>query len=154
MFEFQGPELMTCGPYRPITLTTFSARITDIHPRASVIFNKDADTHVPTLKMDFEIDGGSMSDLTTLIMLKDPKKGVVIRQEEVALGAFENPSIKDAVVWTLESEGVKLWWPVGYGEQCLYDVEVILLGPVSPYPPFDILWLMYHSVFVLERRDH
>ena len=149
----QGPELMTCGPYRPITLKTFTARIADIHPRASVLFNKDTDTYVPTLKMDLEIDGWSMSDLTTLIMLKDPKKGSVIRQEEVGLGTFEKRAIRDAVVWTLEGEGMKLWWPVRYGEQCLYNVEVILLGLVSHFCPLDMLLLMSRWIYVLEWSD-
>jgi beta-mannosidase len=145
---------MTCGPYRPIILTTFTAHITDVHPRTSVTFNKEAGTYLPALKVDFDIDGASIPNLTTRIVLRNPQGGNVIRQEDVALGTVEKQLVKDAVVWKLESEEVKLWWPVGYGEQSLYDVEVILLGPVSRFCALDILALMHRWVYVLEWKDH
>jgi beta-mannosidase len=131
---------MTCGPYRPIILRTFTARIADVYPRAFVTFNKEADTYLPVLKLDLEIDGGSnIPNLTTRIVLKDCPGGNAIRQEEVGLGDGERRLVKDVVVWELEREGVKLWWPVGYGEQCLYDVEVVLLGPVCLLCALDIV---------------
>src|SRR5687768_6725644 len=36
IFSFKGPELMTCGPYRNITLLTYAARIEDFYPQASI----------------------------------------------------------------------------------------------------------------------
>lgn len=35
--------------------------------------------------------------------------------------------IKDFIDWVFEKDEVALWWPVGYGDQVLYEVEIILM---------------------------
>lgn len=123
---------MTCGPYRPITLTSFAARIKGLHPRSSVSFNKATNTFLPLLKLDIALDGlpgpGLVQGLD--ITLKD-SAGAVIKADRLDFHEDNRTTfIVDAVVWKLGSEGVKLWWPVGYGEQNLYDVQVDLLDLV------------------------
>ncbi|KAF8073394.1 glycoside hydrolase [Lyophyllum atratum] len=126
-----GPELMTVGPYRPITLKTYSARLSEVHTRASVSFDETSGAPSPILKVDVKLDGSLDPELvhSLEVVLKDTV-GKEIRRGQVALqDASATSVVRDAVVWNLESEEVKLWWPVGYGEQNLYNVEANLVGP-------------------------
>ncbi|KAF9052310.1 glycoside hydrolase [Hymenopellis radicata] len=87
-----GPELMTCGPHRPITLKTYAAKMSEVQTRASVL-----------------------GDIGTQLKID------VVKEARVGLGT--------QVDWTFSKDEIKLWWPVGYGEQALYDVKLELLGP-------------------------
>ncbi|KAG6853109.1 hypothetical protein C0991_006799 [Blastosporella zonata] len=124
----QGPELMTAGPYRPITLKTYSARLNEVHTRASVSFDKTTGAPSPSLKVDVLLEGSSIFEAVEVV-LKD-STGKELKREQKALPNNVN-AIPDVVVWNLSTEEVKLWWPVGYGEQNLYDVQVSLIGLVS-----------------------
>ncbi|KAF4615614.1 hypothetical protein D9613_012895 [Agrocybe pediades] len=161
-----GPELMTCGPYRPITLHLYSTRIADVYARTHI--------HDPSagsekceigLEVDVSLEGRHSDDkdkekgkLQLFVRLLDEKQGHVIRsdyvdiddtkikwtrpQDEVEVRAEDDtdllyPTSKDGLEWDgwgvlawkdLQKDGsVKLWWPVGYGEQSLYTLEVYLL---------------------------
>ncbi|KAG6856280.1 hypothetical protein H0H87_005890 [Tephrocybe sp. NHM501043] len=121
-----GPELMTAGPYRPITLKTYSARLNEVHTRASVSFHKITGVSASYLKVDVIIEGSAISEAVEVV-LKD-SAGKELKRERVVLK--ENATtVCDLVAWNLSSEDVRPWWPVGYGEQNLYDVQVSLIGP-------------------------
>jgi beta-mannosidase len=132
--------LLTCGPYRPITLKTYTARIADVHTRASVSFNNDTGAFLPVLKLDVALEGSFPAGLTQslLVTLKDTQ-GNEIRNQQLPLQGDSDELLKDAVVWKLGNNGVNLWWPVGYGEQNLYDVEVILLSQVRLGVPIFVI---------------
>ena len=115
---------MTCGPYRPISLVTYTTRIESANTRASA-------SVTPALSLGLKVDLAVMGDLANVraakVALKD-WKGNLVRVEEVQLvGAAV---LKDVINWDLTDE-VELWWPVGYGRQRLYTVEIYLLGEVS-----------------------
>lgn len=66
--------------------------------------------------------------------------GKVIRTADVDLkinsvqkGDSEEGGVEVANVieWDFEGAEVQLWWPIGYGSQHLYTVEVTLLDQVS-----------------------
>ncbi|QRV83983.1 beta-mannosidase [Ceratobasidium sp. AG-Ba] len=109
-----GPELMTVGPYRPIYLHTFKTRITDLHAKASV-------SAVPSLSRSLELTptlSGNASDAVRMEISLESADGRVVRVEK-----FDHVS---KVEWAFKEGEVALWWPVGYGQQPLYTVEVIV----------------------------
>jgi len=60
-------------------------------------------------------------------------KANVLPNSKDAIDSPEDVVHTDIVVWKdLQDVGVELWWPVGYGEQNLYTVDVTLFGQVRP----------------------
>jgi len=130
---------MTCGPYRPITLSVLDVSISHVNTRALVAADLSR-----KLKIDVElyIDQPSKDVLKNLelsFVLKKHGNPKPIAEMRVGNCDFETiPGPEDITTVTIESavtcnfgndDGqVKLWWPVGYGEQALYDVEVELFG--------------------------
>ncbi|KAF7333055.1 hypothetical protein MVEN_02412100 [Mycena venus] len=112
-----GPELMTCGPYRPITLKTYSARIQEVYTHALL-----SDDNVPSLEVDVTLDGAL--DASLRIVLSDADNKTVLKSEDVPVAG---PSLASVVAWDLKGM-VEPWWPVGYGAQLLYTVSVLLLS--------------------------
>ncbi|EIN13700.1 glycoside hydrolase [Punctularia strigosozonata HHB-11173 SS5] len=123
-----GPELMTCGPYRPVKLISYTARLSCVHARASV--RPDLE---PSLSVDLDIDGRLQAVHSIRVRLFD-LQGNVLREHISA----ESPASDEAdrstlmhvpsvVTWGLK-DVVQLWWPVDYGDQALYLVNVELLG--------------------------
>ena len=106
-----GPILMTAGPWRPISLHTYNTRITDLRIQAEVSESLDANIKV-SLKV---------SSLTgqTAIALKD-QTGLVVRKSD-------SLNIRDGET-EVDFKGAKgdfdLWYPVGYGKQPIYTVQV------------------------------
>ncbi len=119
---------MTCGPYRPITLTTYSTRIHDFYPRTYT-------SPFITLKVDVELDGSPSTDAKALLITLKSVGGEVVRNEKCVCNLqTDSPYAKldNIVSWDdLQEKGVKLWWPFTYGKQALYDVEVSILDMVS-----------------------
>ncbi|KAI0326209.1 glycoside hydrolase [Cubamyces sp. BRFM 1775] len=122
----RGPELMTCGPYRPIKLISYNVRIDSIHARALV---SPAPELVPSLVLDATLSGDLSAVHSVAIVLRHCHDGV-LREETVILADTADCSSAEEyhgiINWAL-GEVVKLWWPVGYGTQRLYDVEVSIL---------------------------
>ncbi|CAE6466616.1 unnamed protein product [Rhizoctonia solani] len=111
-----GPELMTVGPYRPIHLHTYQARITDVYVRALV-------SPAPELSCAIEVTPtlhGNISDVTKFDISLHRPDGSIIRTQ-----TFDNGS---KIEWKLDDGEVSLWWPVGYGQQTLYLVNITAIG--------------------------
>ncbi|KAL5638363.1 hypothetical protein ACGC1H_005146 [Rhizoctonia solani] len=107
-----GPELMTVGPYRPIHLHIYKARIADVYVKALV-------SPAPELACAIEVTStihGNVSDVSKFeITLRRPDGSIVRTQ------TFDNGS---KIEWKLNDGEVSLWWPVGYGQHLLYDVDI------------------------------
>ncbi|KAF6759208.1 beta-mannosidase [Ephemerocybe angulata] len=127
-----GPELMTCGPYRGIRLTTYSVCIDKLafHPSAQLTVANGA--YDLSLSVDLRAIGqdATLADVkvvTTLTDADEPKTLVDVF-ESVGLDT-SNGTSKPVASWQrLQDKGVEPWWPVGYGKQKRYIVETRILG--------------------------
>ncbi|EPR75150.1 Beta-mannosidase [Leifsonia rubra CMS 76R] len=70
-------------------------------------------------------DGGRVHATVVVDRTVDTNLSVELRVEEVASTLIIPAGEREAVV-SLTLESVERWWPVGYGEQALYDVSVEL----------------------------
>lgn len=105
---------MTCGPYRPITLTTYDLRI-----QTMIALGDTADNLSLKVKLSFDgyISPGRRYAMTVTMKDKDER---VVRRERNTIQDLATLNI----LWPdLGSRGAELWWPVGYGAQNLYTVE-------------------------------
>lgn len=124
-----GPELMTVGPYRPIRLIAHTTRIQSIHTKALVSSDLE-----PSFSLDLMLKGHTSLADTARVTITDTASGDVIRSENASLtyadgGVPSGTSLSEDIVhWAFQKDEVALWWPVGYGKQALYQVEVVLLN--------------------------
>ena len=118
--------MMTCGPYRSISLITYAARIEAAKTRAIV---SAAPALSPSFKVDLVVSGDVSAVRGVKVVLKE-LDGTVVLEEKVQLSG--SATLKDVVSWDLGGK-VQLWWPVGYGNPTLYNVDIALLGDVSGY---------------------
>lgn len=109
-----GIDTASSGMWRPVTLHSWSgARLSSVRPLARLEGeNGRIEAHIDieraSLAGDIEVHLTSNGATTT--------------------GAV--PSGRSSVVATLELGEINRWWPVGHGEQVLYEAE-IALGPVD-----------------------
>ncbi|KAJ8089496.1 hypothetical protein PM082_014751 [Marasmius tenuissimus] len=120
-----GPELMTAGPYRPIELKTYTIQVSDIYARTSL----DANSFKRSLSLDITVKGSISVVKKARVSLAKWASETVVRSEEVPIPSLSSgDEIKNVLQWELTADEVSLWWPVGYGEQPLYDLKVEILG--------------------------
>lgn len=103
-----GPTLVTAGMWRPVRLERWStARIARVRPLVTV----DGTTGRVELLVDVE-----RATVEAGLRLEARVGGVsAVAEVEGASGSVR-----------LDVPGVELWWPRGYGEQPLYEVELTL----------------------------
>lgn len=121
----QGPELMTAGPYRAISLVTYIARIESANTRATV---SAAPELSPSLSVDLSLSGDVSAVKGVKVVLRG-LDGAVLHEEQVQQTSAQS-LLKDTVRWDLKDKA-QPWWPVGYGKQNLYNVDISLLDNVS-----------------------
>ena len=107
-----GPDVVTAGIWRPIAIEAWSgARIASVRPLVDV---RDG-VGILTARAELEpADAGRATPLRLTLNVA----GLSV--------SAEVPAGRTSVVLTAEVPDVRLWWPRGYGEQPLYDVELVL----------------------------
>jgi beta-mannosidase len=113
-----GPILMTVGPWKPIFIHSYNARLSDVRIHPLVDENLGAQIRVALAATSDVVRGK--------IILRAPDK-TVLHQGEVICKDGETATL----LVDLHSSSIQLWYPVGYGEQPLYACEVELLDEVS-----------------------
>ena len=116
---------MTVGPWRPIYLHSYHTRISDLHTSALVNESLDADLIVRIAVSPSE------TWTTAEVSLKDPagsESSIITSQSNINLN---NGPVR--LVFRFKNGEVKLWYPVGYGEQPLYEVQVRIYDGVRSF---------------------
>ncbi|NEA97753.1 glycoside hydrolase family 2 protein [Streptomyces sp. SID13726] len=109
-----GPTLVTAGIWRPVRLERWStARIARVRPLVRV------EQGLGVVELAVDVERARVEAPLTL---------------EATVGGERVRASVDGTqgVVRLEVPGVRLWWPRGYGEQPLYDVELTLLHEDRP----------------------
>ncbi len=108
---------MTVGPWKPITLETYDTRIDDIDIRSTI--SEQLDAHVA---VDFSLSHGERVIAT--VQIKDPSDQVIIGQNNLRVSSQGKAEFK------LSKGTYEPWYPVGYGKQPLYTIEISVANEV------------------------
>ncbi|MEU4744399.1 sugar-binding domain-containing protein, partial [Actinosynnema sp. NPDC023658] len=105
-----GPDLQTAGLWKPVRLERWdTARLARVRPLVTV----DADG-TGRVDVHLELDRAADRDYTAVVTVDDRTEAVAVTGDTAHLTVL----VPDA----------RLWWPVGYGDQPLYDLTVALLA--------------------------
>lgn len=104
--------MLTCGPWRPISLEVYHSRIADLY------FTTEVDKSLKSAEViaKAEVEGGGDGDEMLFEVSLDAK---VIGAERVTVE-------KCFATATFKSQNPKLWYPHTYGEQPLYVLSATL----------------------------
>ena len=122
-----GPLLLTCGPWRPVRLEAYRARIDDVR----VDYDVDLSGEQPAVTMRITVaavgwPGGAVGETRVAVSLDGERLYL-----SGALEAEDGAGGKETA-WRYTSEearipNAKLWWPRGYGDQHMYRVRIQLI---------------------------
>ncbi|RPA72159.1 glycoside hydrolase [Ascobolus immersus RN42] len=105
-----GPTLLTTGPWKPVYLETYEARISDIR------YDIDVPESLKDVKIvaTAEVEGSAQN-----VKFEVSLDGNVVETAEV--------NVKNGVAKAeIEVKNPQLWYPVRYGKQPLYTVKAVL----------------------------
>lgn len=112
---------MTTGPWKPISLDTYQTRISEVRVDANVSEELDAE-----VKVLFSLAGAKQKTKATVTLIS-ADDGTSIATKDVHLTAGDGG---ESITFKLEKDAFKLWYPVGYGKQPLYEATVELKNEV------------------------
>ena len=110
---------MTVGPWRPISLHTYDARLVDVRVSARVDAQLAAD-------LDVSFSLSKESTYAANVVLIDPSGSVIVGQSGIKVERS-----KACARFHFSKDEVELWYPVGYGKQPIYEVRVTIQDQVS-----------------------
>lgn len=118
---------MTVGPWKPIKLETFSTRITDVDVRVNIREDLYANVDV-----NFTLSSEALSGPVVIasVAIKTPSGDLVIGRPHGPIAAGGTASMN----FGMSKGAYDLWWPIGYGEQPLYTVEIAVADEVRFSP--------------------
>ncbi|VUC21450.1 unnamed protein product [Clonostachys rosea] len=109
-----GPVLMTAGPWKPVSLEVSSAFVQDVLTSYDV--HEDLTSVSGTVNVEFD---GSVDEIRVSIS----HQGAA-----VATASYTPTDSTASIAFEIFTPAApKLWYPKGYGEQAIYEVEVELV---------------------------
>ena len=115
-----GPILLTCGPWKPIVLETYTTRIDNARVDHNLL---EKDLSRAQVSVTASVSGYVGVAVEACVSLRGQRVAQVAL--EPAHGEDGEDKRNFAASFTVEKP--ELWWPHGYGPQPLYDVEVRVL---------------------------
>ncbi len=112
-----GPTLLTAGPWQPVYLEVYSARIADLYCPVEL----EANLERARIHVQITCEVSHASRLTALMLSLNLYAPDGTKIDEQTL-----PVTDDVVHATFVLDNPQLWWPRGYGEQPLYRIEAVL----------------------------
>ncbi|KAI0073012.1 glycoside hydrolase [Panus rudis PR-1116 ss-1] len=118
-----------CANTGPISLTTYTIRLNDVHVHTEVTPISGSNS---TLTIDVALEGNCAIAQSIQCTILD-STGRIIRDTESAIDpsvcAGNNVVLRGIASFVLKTDSdIKLWWPAGYGDQIMYDVNIKLWG--------------------------
>lgn len=110
-----GPTLLTAGPWQPVYLEVYRARISDLYCPIAL----DDDLSHARIQVQASCELSHAIQQTMLHLSLYGPDGTKIDVQTL-------PVTGDVVHHTFVLDNPQLWWPRGYGEQPLYRVEAVL----------------------------
>lgn len=101
-----GPSLVTCGPWKPISLERYQCQITDI--RLDVSLSEDLKS--ANVAVDLEIDANSTGHIVQTLLIGPAGDLISTTQLNGASGIIDIPK-------------PMLWYPFTHGDQPLYKIQ-------------------------------
>lgn len=110
-----GPTLLTVGPWQAVKLEAYDARVQDVVCEPLI-----SDDHASAMMhIQVQIDNPHREVYQAELVLRDPQGNFIATTVVPVAGA--------SLTHTFSIHNPSLWWPRGYGEQSLYQVQVRLL---------------------------
>jgi len=109
---------MTIGPWKPISLHTYNVRITDLDVRSKVSEALD-------VKVTVDLTLSEKTSGLASIVLRAPQGHVIHMESDLQI---DSGSVR--AEFHFSPGELELWYPVGYGKQPLYAVEVTVSDSV------------------------
>ncbi|KZF21976.1 glycoside hydrolase family 2 protein [Xylona heveae TC161] len=106
-----GPVMLTCGPWRPVELELYDARISYISTTATV----SDDLKSAELTADVHVDGKS-----THVLFEITRGAFRVAKEMIRVESKK-------ITATFRVQNPELWFPARYGKQPLYELKATLL---------------------------
>lgn len=116
-----GPILLTSGPWKPIVMETYSARIDDV--KLHYLFSQDKTNVLVSVSIKVSGNLDAIPDAELVL------RGKQVRR--ILLDWFPKPVEEvDVKEYTgaFDIDEPELWWPFDYGPQNLYDLKTRLLS--------------------------
>ncbi|KAF2472597.1 glycoside hydrolase [Lindgomyces ingoldianus] len=131
-----GPILLTCGPWKPVLLETYTARIEDVW-------------------VAYELSGGLKKVQGKIYARVEGAKGHVdfeIKKPNDILSKLEGKGV-DGVYSADFDLDVDLWWPRGYGSQTLYTVSAMLTSEDKTILDQSSKMIGFRKVELIQEKD-
>jgi len=118
------PALPGCGIWRPVRLEgTKKARLADLHIRTV-----DCNQHYADIKIAVKLDTITSEEFLCKLTLSATRMADLSGAEQATEHNLTFKADEDFQSTVIRIEKPALWWPAGYGQQHLYQIDVQLLS--------------------------
>jgi beta-mannosidase len=111
-----GPVLMSCGPWKPISLETYACRLSNLQIR----YQLAADLRSAEVQVSVEWEGTLVG---VAFHVNDETCDRSVYDEFMNVESHGESGIVETTFTVGCGFNIELWWPRGYGDQALYRVE-------------------------------